>query len=101
MSSNEKPVPNFTMKDVLKEIGEIDQDVDLGETLTTREFKKILGLGSMKSTRRRIRPLVESGVLLVTRVTRPNMAGFRSRVPAYAISPDATLDDLERALGAV
>jgi len=97
--SSDKPEPNFTMKDLLNEIADLDQDVDLGEKLTTRNFKEVLGLGSMSATRRRIRPLVEAGVLIPVRVKRKNMAGVESHVPAYAVSPTTTWDNLEKVLG--
>jgi len=92
------PKPDFTMRELLEEMAGIDQDIDLGESLTTREFMGLLGLGSMKTTRKRIRPLVESGILVVTRVQRKNMAGFDSSVPAYAVDPTATWEEAEELL---
>lgn len=88
------PEPGFTMKELLQEIADIDVYVDLGERLTTRDFMRILGLGSMKTTRRRIKPLVDKGVLVATRISIKNMAGFNSTVPAYAINPEATWEDV-------
>lgn len=96
--SLDKPTPNFNMRDLLNEIAEIDQDVNLGEKLTTRDFKSILGLGSMSATRKRIRPLVQAGVLIPIKVTRKNMAGVDSHIPAYAVSPTATWEDVEKLL---
>lgn len=93
--SSDKPSPNFDMRDLLNEIAEIDQDIDLGEKLTTREFKSILNLGSMSATRRRIRPLVKSGILIPIRVKRKNMAGVDSMVPAYAVNPSASWNEVE------
>lgn len=94
-----QPEPDFTMAELLEEIlGASMNNVDLGEKLTTREIKNLLGLGSMKTTRNRIRPLVEAEVLIATRVTRPNIAGFNSTVPAYAVNPAATWEQVEDTL---
>lgn len=94
MSSNEKPTPNFTMSDLIREIAGIDQDIPLEDKVTTREFMALLGLGSMQATRMRIRPLVmaKPPVLLPVRASRPTMAGTTTSVPAYAANPGVSWD---------
>lgn len=83
------PKPDFTMRQLLEEIADIDQDLELGERLTTREIREVLGYRSMSTIRRKIRPLVESGVLIAVKVQRPNMSGGKSSVPAYVVNPNA------------
>jgi len=101
MSSNDKPAPSFTIRDILEEMVDLDQDVDLGEKLTTREFMKILKLGSPGATRNRIRPLVMNKVLIPVQKEVTNMAGIDTRVAAYAANPTADWKDVERALGLI
>lgn len=99
MSSSDMPEPQFTMNELLEEIAGLDQDVDLGEALTTREMMPLFGVRSQKSVRLRIRPLVYAGVLVVTSKTIKNMAGHLVPVTAYAVNPTATWEDLKGAIG--
>jgi hypothetical protein len=83
------------MADLLREIAGVDQDITLGERLTTREIMDALGLGSMQAARRRIRPLVLGGVLTAGRKRVKSIAGVETSVPAYFVNPSA---DWEEAL---
>lgn len=98
MSSNDAPAPGFTMRELLEEIAGTPPAIDLGEELTTREMMPLFNVRTQASVRSRIRPLVEAGVLLAVRVQRENMVGFRSAVPAYAVNPTKTWDDVLSAL---
>lgn len=90
-----KPTPQFTMKELLEEVlGSTVNDLDL-EAMTTKEFMEVFGVGSPKTARNRIRPYVESEILIPIRVQRKNMAGFNSTVPAYAVNPAASWEDVE------
>ena len=101
MSMSSIPKPDFTMSDLLREMAGIDQDVDLGEKLTTREFMEALGKKSMSTARRNIRPLVMKKILIPVSKTVTNMAGVETTVPAYTTHPSATWEDVERVLGLV
>ena len=96
--SSTKPKPDFTMRELFHEIAGMDQNVDLGEKLTTRDMMPIFDVCSMKAVRERIRPLVRAGVLIPTRVKRENMIGVVGPRPAYAVNPTATWDDVWEAL---
>lgn len=86
--------PDFTMRELFKEIAGMDQDVDLGETLTTREMMPLFDVQSLKSVRARIRPLVTAGILVCTRKKVKNMAGVTAPVPAYAVNPTKSWGDV-------
>jgi hypothetical protein len=88
------------MAELIKEMAGIDQDIDLGDKVTTREFMAALGLGSMQATRARLRPLAmcDPPVLLPVRAPRKSMAGVLTNVPAYAVSPTVSWEDVLRIL---
>ena len=86
------PEPGFTMQELLQQVFALE--APLGESITTKEFMDLSGVGSMKTARSRLRPLVEAGILLPTRRKAKNMAGFMSSVPAYAINPAKAWDDV-------
>jgi len=97
--SSDKPVPAFTMRELLSQMAELDPDIEPGEKLTTEEFKDALGLGSPDAARKRIKPLVRGKVLTPVRKKIVNMAGIETTVPAYCLTPGTSLVAAMRALG--
>ena len=80
----DKPLPSFTMQDLMAELREQDPALEPGDVMTTAEMAAVLGV-SENTMRRRLRPLKEAGSIRIARKQIETLNGRKATVTAWVV----------------